>query len=376
MATTIKVNGVDRTVDVDGDTPLLWVLRDVLGMTGTKFGCGMALCGACTVHVDGVATRSCITPIDSIGSSAITTIEGIGATAAGAKIQKAWLDREVVQCGYCQSGQIMSASALLASNPQSDRFRYRRRHVRQHLPLRDLCAHSRSDQAGRAIERTGRLTMILDQITSRAADSDRSPSASGFSRRAFLQAGAAAGGGLLLSLRLPLANGDAEAADASFVPNAFIRIDRDGQIVLTMPYVEMGQGTYTSIPMLIAEELEVELIAGTARACPAQREALRQPLARRHPGNRQLERGPRVVAAAAPGRCDRANHAGRGGGKALECRSGVLPRAKRRSAARADGKTRQVWRARRRCRPHARARERSAQATGGFQAHRHPGQAA
>src|SRR5438067_11415367 len=119
MAITIKVNGVDRTVDVDDDTPLLWVLRDVLGMTGTKFGCGMALCGACTVHVDGVATRSCITPIDSIGSSAITTIEAIGTTAAGAKIQKAWLDREVVQCGYCQSGQIMSASALLASNPHA-----------------------------------------------------------------------------------------------------------------------------------------------------------------------------------------------------------------------------------------------------------------
>ena len=106
-----------RTVDVDGDTPLLWVLRDVLGMTGTKFGCGMALCGACTVHIDGNPTRSCITPIDSIGTSEVTTIEAIGATAAGAKIQKAWLDREVVQCGYCQSGQIMSASALLASNP-------------------------------------------------------------------------------------------------------------------------------------------------------------------------------------------------------------------------------------------------------------------
>jgi isoquinoline 1-oxidoreductase alpha subunit len=117
MATTIKVNGVDQTVDVDGDTPLLWVLRDVLGMTGTKFGCGMALCGACTVHVDGAPARSCITPIDSIGTSEITTIEAIGATPAGAEIQKAWLDREVVQCGYCQSGQIMSASALLASNP-------------------------------------------------------------------------------------------------------------------------------------------------------------------------------------------------------------------------------------------------------------------
>jgi isoquinoline 1-oxidoreductase alpha subunit len=117
MAHTIKVNGTAHNVDVDGDTPLLWVLRDVLGMTGTKFGCGMALCGACTVHIDGVASRSCITPVDSIGTSEITTIEAIGATAAGAKIQKSWLDREVVQCGYCQSGQIMSASALLASNP-------------------------------------------------------------------------------------------------------------------------------------------------------------------------------------------------------------------------------------------------------------------
>ena len=118
MAITIKVNGVDRTVDVDGDTPLLWVLRDVLGMTGTKFGCGMALCGACTVHVDGAPTRSCITPVDSIGGSAIRTIEAIGATPAGAKIQRAWLAREVPQCGYCQSGQIMSAAALLASNPR------------------------------------------------------------------------------------------------------------------------------------------------------------------------------------------------------------------------------------------------------------------
>src|SRR6266513_2796889 len=117
MATTIKVNGVDRTVDVDSDTSLLWVLRDVLGMTGTKFGCDMALCGACTVHVAGVATRSCITPIDGVGTSEITTIKAIGAPAPGAKIQKAWLDREVVQCGYCQSGQIMSAAALLAGNP-------------------------------------------------------------------------------------------------------------------------------------------------------------------------------------------------------------------------------------------------------------------
>ncbi|GLS36272.1 oxidoreductase [Mesorhizobium tianshanense] len=116
MIFTIKVNGQAHIVDVDDDTPLLWVLRDVLGMTGTKFGCGMALCGACTVHVDGVAIRSCVTPIDSVGTSEITTIEAIGATVVGARIQKAWLDREVVQCGYCQSGQIMSAADLLATN--------------------------------------------------------------------------------------------------------------------------------------------------------------------------------------------------------------------------------------------------------------------
>src|SRR6202011_1572554 len=117
MSYEIKVNGTVKSVDVDGDTPLLWVLRDVLGMTGTKFGCGLALCGACTVHIDGVATRSCITPIDGVGASEITTIEAIGATPAGAKIQKAWLHPEGVQCGYCQSGQIMSAAALIAGNP-------------------------------------------------------------------------------------------------------------------------------------------------------------------------------------------------------------------------------------------------------------------
>jgi isoquinoline 1-oxidoreductase alpha subunit len=117
MAFSLNINGVSHSVDVDGDTPLLWVLRDVLGMTGTKFGCGQALCGACTVHQDGSAVRSCITPIDSVGDSRITTIEAVGQTPAGARIQKAWLDLEVVQCGYCQSGQIMSATALLTSNP-------------------------------------------------------------------------------------------------------------------------------------------------------------------------------------------------------------------------------------------------------------------
>lgn len=117
MTIKIKVNGADHEVDVDNDIPLLWVLRDVLGMTGTKFGCGMALCGACTVHLNGSPVRSCIFPVGSIGDSAITTIEAVGETPAGQKIQQAWLDLEVIQCGYCQPGQIMSASALLASNP-------------------------------------------------------------------------------------------------------------------------------------------------------------------------------------------------------------------------------------------------------------------
>jgi isoquinoline 1-oxidoreductase alpha subunit len=118
VAFTIKINGTPHDVDVDGDTPLLWVLRDVLGMTGTKFGCGMALCGACTIHVDGAATRACITPIDSIVDSAVTTIEAIGDTPQGKALQQAWLDLEVVQCGYCQSGQIMSAAALLSDKPK------------------------------------------------------------------------------------------------------------------------------------------------------------------------------------------------------------------------------------------------------------------
>jgi len=118
MAFTIKVNKKIHTVDVDPDTPLLWVLRDVIGLTGTKFGCGMALCGACTVHVNGVPTRSCVTPIESVGTSEVTTIEAIGATPVGARVQKAWLDREVIQCGYCQSAQIISAAALISSKPQ------------------------------------------------------------------------------------------------------------------------------------------------------------------------------------------------------------------------------------------------------------------
>lgn len=118
MAFTLTVNGERRTADVDGDTPLLWVLRDTLGLVGAKFGCGAALCGACTVHLDGEAIRSCVTPISEIGAKKVTTIEGIGKTPVGAKVQEAWKAIDVPQCGYCQAGQIMSASALLAAKPK------------------------------------------------------------------------------------------------------------------------------------------------------------------------------------------------------------------------------------------------------------------
>ncbi|MGO9853391.1 MAG: (2Fe-2S)-binding protein [Steroidobacteraceae bacterium] len=116
----LTINGETRSVDAPDDMPLLWVLRDLLGLTGTKFGCGIAQCGACTVHLDGRPVRSCMLPVSAVGTRAITTIEGVGKTAVGAKVQKAWLDLEVIQCGYCQSGQIMSAAALLAGTPQPD----------------------------------------------------------------------------------------------------------------------------------------------------------------------------------------------------------------------------------------------------------------
>ncbi len=114
---TLNINGRDVTVDVPADMPVLWVLRDVVGLTGTKFGCGIAACGACTIHLDGQPTRSCVTPVAAAVGKRITTIEAIGETPAGKKVQRAWLDLEVVQCGYCQSGQIMSAAALLAKRP-------------------------------------------------------------------------------------------------------------------------------------------------------------------------------------------------------------------------------------------------------------------
>ncbi|WDD91805.1 (2Fe-2S)-binding protein [Burkholderia sp. FERM BP-3421] len=116
--TTLTINGTPHEVDAPGDMPLLWALRDLVGLTGTKFGCGIAQCGACTVHLDGIAVRSCVLPVAAVGDKKITTIEAVGATPAGRKVQEAWRALDVVQCGYCQSGQVMAAAALIASNPR------------------------------------------------------------------------------------------------------------------------------------------------------------------------------------------------------------------------------------------------------------------
>lgn len=116
--TQLQINGQAKNVDVPGETPLLWTLRDELGMTGTKFGCGMALCGACTVHMDGTPIRSCITPLSAAAGHHITTIEGIEADAVGRAVQQAWIEQNVAQCGYCQAGQIMTAVSLLKATPQ------------------------------------------------------------------------------------------------------------------------------------------------------------------------------------------------------------------------------------------------------------------
>ena len=113
----LEINGVSHAVDAPDDMPLLWALRDVLGMTGTKYGCGLALCGACTVHLDGEPVRACVVPLSAVGKRKVTTIEGIGATALGQKIQAAWVADDVPQCGYCQSGQIMAAASLLSATP-------------------------------------------------------------------------------------------------------------------------------------------------------------------------------------------------------------------------------------------------------------------
>jgi len=147
---TLTINGNAHDVDVAGDMPLLWVLRDVVGLTGTKFGCGISACGACTVHLDGQPIRSCITPVAAGVGKQITTIEAIGDTPAGKRVQQAWLDLEVVQCGYCQSGQIMSAADLLSQKPKPTRAE-----IVAHMST-NICRCGTYQRIVRAVERAAR----------------------------------------------------------------------------------------------------------------------------------------------------------------------------------------------------------------------------
>jgi isoquinoline 1-oxidoreductase alpha subunit len=147
MTIKFTVNSQPHELDVDPDMPLLWAIRDHLQLTGTKFGCGMALCGACTVHIDGQATRSCVTPVSAVEGKKVTTIEGLS-TPAGKAAQDAWVALDVPQCGYCQSGQVMSASAAAGIQSEADGRRYRFGDVWQRLPLCDVRAHPRRYPSG------------------------------------------------------------------------------------------------------------------------------------------------------------------------------------------------------------------------------------
>ena len=259
----LNINGEKRSVNVPADMPLLWVLRDVVGLMGTKFGCGIAQCGACTVHLDGQPVRSCVMPVSAVGDKAITTIEGVGATPSGKKIQQAWLDIDVVQCGYCQSGQIMSAAALLDADAQSHRRRHRRRHVGQHLPLRHLRAHSRRHQAGgdrqtRGTADAGGGCGMSSAIKDPVDLQRRRALAAGGLSLAFVWLGSGKANAFINARRQ---EGDPAAAAADgnppFAPNAFIRIDAEGPVRLVMPNVEMGQAIYTGACAMLAEELDV-----------------------------------------------------------------------------------------------------------------------
>ena len=263
----LTVNGTKVSVPVADDMPLLWVIRDVLGMTGTKFGCGIGQCGACTVHVDGEPRRSCLTPVADVADRTITTIEGIGATPAGKAVQKAWLDLEVVQCGYCQSGQIMSAAAIIEMIPSRP------------IPTSIRACPATSAAAVRtcaSVRRSSRRPSPPPASEARHAADAKTSETPALSRRRFLQASAAFGGGLMIGWVEVAEAEPGSAPVVDFAPNAFIKIDRDGKVTVISPMIEMGQGTYTSLPMLVAEELDVDMSNVGRRSFAAQRQALRQ----------------------------------------------------------------------------------------------------
>ena len=231
------LNGQAQTVDAIPAMPLLWVLRDTLGLEGTKFGCGMALCGACTVHVNGSPTRSCMTPMSAVAGKTVVTIEGLSADRSH-PCQQAWIEEDVPQCGYCQSGQIMTAAALLSktSTPTDADI--------DEAMRGNICRCGAYDGIRRAIHRAGELKRAARRCAMSRAT---------MNRRAFLGTAAAAAGGLLVRFRMAAA----ETAAPSKL-NAFIYVGADDSVLLYIHKAEMGQGTVTSLSMLLAEELECD----------------------------------------------------------------------------------------------------------------------
>ena len=245
------VNGKAQNFNGDPETPLLWFLRDIAGMTGTKFGCGRALCGACTVHLDGTAVRSCQVQVGDIDGQTVITIEGLSADG-NHPVQKAWRELNVAQCGYCQTGQIMQAVSLLKDTP-SPGPADPRRHERQHLPLRHLSAHS------------GRHQARLGQGIGEGMTMTNTTEVTNVARRSVLLGLAA--GTFVLSVRLSSPaqaqekkfGGDGMPGGVKEDPKLFLSIADDGTVNLLCIRAEMGQGIRTSWGMVVADELEADL---------------------------------------------------------------------------------------------------------------------
>jgi isoquinoline 1-oxidoreductase alpha subunit len=268
----LNVNGKDHQVDVADDTPLLWVLRDELQMVGTKFGCGIAQCGACTVHLNGNPVRSCSTPASAVVGQKITTIEGLAQGGTLTAVQKAWIEHDVPQCGYCQAGQTHERRGAAASEPQSVRQRHRQLHVRQPCRCGTTCGSARPSVAAQTLNgsasRTPSSTQTTAPRTDRAAGARfnrRQPGDRPLSRRSFMKVSAGVGGGLVLAFGLGM--GDADGSRPRVVGHRDRRRVRPStpvptcasprtEITLLSKNPEIGQGIKTAFGVILAEELD------------------------------------------------------------------------------------------------------------------------